>query len=156
RVAGPQLHRRPQALVLVGRGHADVGHHDVGLVVLHRLLQGGGVAHGGDDVVAGVGQESGQPRPQQDGVFGDHDAHGSSTVRMVGPPGGLTIRSVPSTAWTRSARPARPVPRLVSAPPMPSSVTSTLRWPFWRATVTAARLAPECRAMLVSASATTK
>ena len=29
-----------------------------------------------------------EPLPQQDGVLGDHDPHGNSTVRTVGPPWG--------------------------------------------------------------------
>ena len=49
-------------------------------------------------------------------VVGDHDAHGSSAVTTVPAPGGLRMRSVPSSAATRSARPWSPVPaRLVGA-----------------------------------------
>ncbi len=65
-------------------------------------------------------------------VLGDGDPHarhqardGRSTVTTVGPPGGLTRFSRPSTARTRSVSPARPLdgtrPR---APPQPSSRTT--------------------------------
>ena len=42
---------------------------------------------------------------------------GSSTVTLVGPPGGLDKCSVPSTVEARCLSPSRPVPRDGSAPP---------------------------------------
>ena len=75
---------------------------------------------------------------QQDAVLGDHDAHGISALT----PRTATRRAPdpksPSSASTRSARPRRPEPRSVSAPPIPSSTTSTTTWPFARATSTVA------------------
>ena len=41
--------------------------------------------------------------------LGDHDSHGSSAVLTVGPPGGLSRVSVPSTEAARCARPGTPV-----------------------------------------------
>ena len=70
-----------------------------------RLL---GRAEHRDDLVAVLGQDPPQPFPQQDRVLDDQDPHGSSTSSVVGPPGGLARRTVPSTAFTRSASPASP------------------------------------------------
>ena len=91
------------------------------------------VADGGHDLLAGVDEQAGEAGAQQDGVFGDHDAHGSSTITVVGPPVGLTTCIRPPRAATRSARPCRPLPRAASAPPTPSSATSTTSRSPWRA-----------------------
>src|SRR5271155_1601421 len=70
-----------------------------------------------------VAQEPYQTVAQERQVLGDDYAHGSSAVRMVGPPGGLTTRSVPSSASTRPLSPRSPPPS-GSAPPTPSSMMS--------------------------------
>ena len=69
-----------------------------------------------------------RPGPEEHGVLGDDDPHGSSTRRVVGPPAGL----ITSQRATEAGRPGRggrrrPVPRSGSAPPTPSSRTSTVR-----------------------------
>src|SRR5215213_10827873 len=158
RPGGPlaDLQGGPQALVGVGGGHADVDHGQVGTVGVNGRDQAGAVADLGHDLDPAVGQQPGQALAQQDGVLGDHDPHGSSARITVGPPGGLVTVSWPSTAATRSARPRRPLPRAGSAPPAPSSMTSTMsrsRWRLMRTEISAARA---CLAALVRASATTK
>ena len=70
-----------------------------------------GVADGGDDLLAGVGEDPGEPGPQQHGVLGDHDPHGSSTDTVVGPPFGLMTYMFPPRPATRSRRPWSPEPR---------------------------------------------
>ena len=94
----------------MGRRHPHVDHDDVGAVLADGPQQLVGVGHGGDDLEAAVGEQLGQPGPQQDRVLGDHDSHGSSTVIAVGPPGGLSTVRVPSTAAARWASPRSPVP----------------------------------------------
>src|SRR5215213_6376742 len=83
-------------------------------------------------------------------------AHGISAWSRVPRPGGLSSDSVPSSAATRSASPRRPDPRATSAPPTPSSATSTVTWPFARRTATVASVACAYFATFVSASDTTK
>ena len=73
-----------------------------------------------------VGEETLEALAQEHAVFGDHDPHGISALTRVPPPSGVQIRSRPPSASTRSASPRRPEPRSVSAPPMPSSTTSTI------------------------------
>jgi hypothetical protein len=82
---------------------------------------------------------------------------GSTARTRVGPAAGLSTKSCPSSAVSRSARRARPVPVSGLAPPLPSPTTSTTSPSFGtRHTLTRASEAPECLATLVRASATTK
>src|SRR5213078_3193236 len=81
----------------------------------------------GDHVDAGVVEEPRQAFTQEHAVFGDRYAHGISAWTRVPPPWGVQTRRRPPRASTRSARPRRPEPRSVSAPPTPSSTTSTRR-----------------------------
>ncbi len=79
--AGPgmpaaELEGGAQALVGVGRRHADVHHGDVGTVLGHGGEQGVAVGHGGAHLVAAVLEEPDQPLAHQGGVLGDHDPHG--------------------------------------------------------------------------------
>ena len=64
-------------------------------------------------------------------------------------------RSLPSRAARRSAKPCRPLPSVASAPPTPSSSTSTTRRPSEHVIRTAAADACAYLATLVSASTTT-
>ena len=79
---------------------------------------------------------------------------GSSARRLVPPPGGLSRESRPPIASTRSFRPTRPVPRVKSAPPAPSSRTARRKKAAPASAVTVTAEARACLAALVSASAT--
>src|SRR5919109_886491 len=75
---------------------------------------------GGGDLEAHVAQEADEAVAQEREVLGDHDAHGSSALIVVGPPAGLWTVSEPSSASMRRLRPVSPLPA-ASAPPAPSS-----------------------------------
>ena len=62
-------------------------------------------------------------------VLGDDKSHGTSRVMRVGPRSGLETTIVPSNAASRRITPAMPVPRPGSAPPRPSSPTTTRSTP---------------------------
>ena len=111
---------------------------DIGRVAAHLQHQILGRLTAADDVEVGRAEHAGDALAEQDAVLGDHGAHGISARIRVPPPAGLQIRSRPSSASTRSAMPRSPVPRSVSAPPTPSSVTSMSTQPFWRFTSTVA------------------
>src|SRR6185437_11600413 len=150
--------RGPQSLVGERRGHPDVDHAHVGPCLGHRAQERLGVAGGGHHLVAGLFQEQRQALAEQDRVLGDRYAHGITAEMIVGPPGGDSTDSAPSRPAIRSARPASPDPA-GSAPPMPSSLITTLSVPPGPgppSTTTLAWVARECFAMLVSASATVK
>ena len=141
--------RGADALVGVGRRHADVDDDDVGLV----LGDGLAAAPSASPTAATtswpcVGEQAGEPVPQEDRVLGDHDAHGSSTTRMVGPPGGLDdVAASRRRRATRSAQARAARCPAGSAPPTPLSVTSTTQpsvAPGRRAPT--ARVAPACLA----------
>src|SRR5215467_11734670 len=146
------------ALVGVRGRHPDVDDGQFRLVLGHRLEQLGRVRHGRDDLETAVGEHPGEPVPQQHRVLGDHDSHGSSAVMVVGPPGGLSMLSVPSTAAARWASPRRPVlsPAAGTAPPRPLSVTAMRSMSPTRVTVTSTRVAWACLTTLVIASETMK
>ena len=79
---------------------------------------------GGGDLEAVRLEQPDQAVSQQEEVFGDDDAHGTSMTTMVGPPTGLLTAMMPSKVASRRSTPASPVPRAASAPPTPSSVTT--------------------------------
>ena len=91
-------------------GHTVTGHQRAG----SSKLPGRRRRH---PVVRCPGQPTGQP-------------HGSSAITRVPPPGGLSTASQPPSASTRSERPRSPELREGSAPPIPSSATTTVSRPF--------------------------
>ena len=127
RLLGAQLDRGARALVGLRRRHAHVDDRELGPELAHGRPQRLGVAHLRDDVVALAGQQAAQTLAHEHPVLGDHDSQGSSPLTLVPRPGSLTTRIEPPSAAKRSARPARPEPRLASAPPIPSSTTLTRR-----------------------------
>ena len=126
------VERGLQALVGVGGRHPQVDDRDLGSVLGDGRDQLLGVAGLPDDVEAGLAEQQRDPFAQQHRVVGDHYAHGISALSRVPPAGGLQIFRRPSSASTRSASPRRPEPSFGSAPPLPSSVTSTTSLPFSR------------------------
>src|SRR4029453_17946783 len=158
--AGPapaDLDRRAQALVGERRRHPDVDDADVRPLAFDGLDQAERVLHRADDLMPLVAEQAAEPLAEQDAVLGDHDTHGISTIRTVGPPSGESRCSSPSSAPTRSRRPASPEPSSIDAPPTPSSWTWVVSQPSSaRRTVTFALVAFECFATLARASDTTK
>src|SRR5215212_6716737 len=132
---------RLEALVDVRGGHADVDDGDIGLVGPDLSQQLLAVARLADDVEARVREQAHGALAQEDGVFGDHDAHGISARMVVPLPGGLCTSRRPSSALRRSARPRSPLPPPGWAPPRPSSRTSTTSRPSSRMTSTSTRVA---------------
>src|SRR5439155_20549926 len=130
------LARRPQALVGMRRRHADVDHRDVGLVrsgLAYQLLP---VASLPDHLEAGLLEQPHDTFAQQHGVFGDDHPHGKLARRVVPSSSALARSRRPSSAATRSWRPRSPEPCSGSAPPTPSSLTSTSTCPLRRTTLT--------------------
>ena len=101
---------RAQPLVGEGGRHPDVDDDRVRAVRGDRAQELLPVALGRGHLVPGLGEQPGQPLPQQHGVLRDHYPHGSSAAMIVGPPDGDSTESRPSTPDTRSASPERPGP----------------------------------------------
>ena len=80
---------------VVGR-HSDVTMARSGWWSPDGLHQGGGIRHPGHDVVLGIGEQAGKSFAEQGGVFGDHDAHGSTASMMVPAPRPLWIEKLPA------------------------------------------------------------
>ena len=126
------------------------------------------LGHGAGDGEAAVDEELDEAIAENGRVLGDGDPQrgshqtdsGRSTVTTVGPPGGLTRLSRPSTLRTRSVRPARPLdddPAVGRcAPPGPSSRTTRRNHVPCCAQDTDARDAWACWATFASNSATQK
>ena len=103
-------------------------------------------------------EEPDQAVPEEGMVLGEDKAHGISSVTSVGPPGGLDTLIVPSNADSRRITPRMPVPAAGSAPPRPSSPTTTRSTPATPSCVisTQPRRAPACLPVLARHSATAK
>src|SRR5919204_2266678 len=134
------------------RRHADVDHGDVRAVAPHLQEQLVGAAGLSDDVEAGVGEDPGHPLAQEDRVLGEDYPHGIWARMRVPAPGWLSTSRTPSRASTRSTSPRNPEPRVGSAPPTPSSDTSTTARPFRRTTLISTAEASEYLATFASAS----
>jgi hypothetical protein len=92
RMRRPELGRNPDALVRAGRRHADVGHHDVGLVLVHSPAERVQIVALLDDVDVVLVLED--PRDALTGQIAvvcdqDADGHGSlSRSRVPDAPSG--------------------------------------------------------------------
>ena len=106
-VALARLDRRAHALVGERGREAHVDDREVGLVAADDAQQARAVVGLRDDVDVVLAQQGDDPGAQQRLVLGDHDPHGSSARIVVGPPGGLVIVSVPSSASTRCSQPGQ-------------------------------------------------
>ena len=88
-----------EALVGVGRGHADVDDRGVGLSEPDVAEQALGVLGLGHDLDSGVPEQADDPLACEHDVVGDDYSHGISARRVVAP-----TSSEPPSAPTRSAR----------------------------------------------------
>ncbi len=132
RVVGAQVAGGPRAVGSRVWRHVDVDDGQVGTGLVHGGGERVGVPDGGDDLVACVGEEPGEALAEQDGIFGDHRAHGSTaSIRVPRPAVASTVPtdSRPPAAATRSTSPASPEPGRACAPPRPSSLIRTWTWP---------------------------
>ena len=50
-------------------------------------------------------EQPGEPLPQEEKIFGDDNAHGTSMTTMVGPPGGLLTARMPSNVPSLALQP---------------------------------------------------
>src|SRR3954454_9642799 len=149
------LERSRKTFVVVRRRQADVHDRDVRRIALHHEQQIVGRLALCDDLEFSVCQKPRKSFSQKDTVLGDRYPHGSSARTRVPPPAGLQTRSTPPRASTLSASPRKPEPPSLSAPPAPSSTTSTTNSVPIRLRVTLAEEAPACLLILARLSETT-
>src|SRR3954447_26545140 len=148
------LERGAQSLVGLRRRHADVEDRDVGRARRHLFQEVLGGRALPDDVEAGLAEQPHDALAQENIIVGDDHPHGRSARIVVPSPGRLVTWRRPSSASTRSANPRSPVPRRGSAPPAPSSATSTTSVAAESLSFTVACEAPAYFATFVSASVT--
>ena len=72
-----------RALVGEGRRHADVDHREVRPFPFDGGEEIAGVPNGGDHLVTAIPEQPREAIAQQRLVFGDHETHGNSIVRLV-------------------------------------------------------------------------
>src|SRR5882724_1120920 len=156
RVPLSDLPSRTRTFVGLCRRHPDVDDRDVWLGRDDGMVQSVRVAGLGDDVKPALAEDAHQTFAKEHGVFRDYDAQGISPTIRVPPSAGLSTRKRPPSASTRSARPRRPEPFPATAPPIPSSSTSTTSRPFRRTVRTVAVDAWACLTTFASASQATK
>ena len=110
-------------------------HCQVGLLRSDRVRELVGVAHLGHDPEAAVRQDPDHPLADHHRVVGDDRPQlghvtGIDAWTVVPPVTVVFTSNSPPSADTRSASPRSPVPRLGSAPPVPSSVIRRSRCPL--------------------------
>ena len=113
----PGRQRRAQPLVGEGRREPDIDDRDIRALADQRSQQCGPIADRGHDVTSVRLEQPCDALPQEEQVFGDDNAHGTSITTMVGPPAGLLTARMPSNVATRRSTPSSPVPLAGSAPP---------------------------------------
>ena len=122
----PRLDGGPQPLVGVRRRHPDVDDGDVRAVLAHRPDERGAVADRGDHLGAGLLEQPDQALAEEDRVLGqDSPARQLRREPRRDRRGGCprSARRRPRAAGRPS--PARPCPGASTAPPLPSSSTTT-------------------------------
>src|SRR5690242_13520147 len=149
------LQCRAHALVGVRRRQPDVDDRHVGGQRAHTGHQVLGVVGRGNHLEPGVLENPSDALPDQDAVLCDRYLHGISALSRVPAPTAESTRRAPPSASTRSARLNSPVPPSTSAPPTPSSATSTSSTPCLYATCTSALVAWACLPMFARVSLTT-
>src|SRR5512132_281426 len=102
------LLRGGDPLVGVGRGHLDVDDGDVRALELDAAQEARSVLGFPHHVEAGVGEEAGEPLPQEHGIVGDDYPHGISARILTPPPGARSTARRPSRAPTRSSSSTSP------------------------------------------------
>ena len=146
--------RSPSSVWVGGSRHVE--HGSVGGRVSQHPFQLGQVVDRSEDGEAGELEQLGQACSEEGVVLGEDKAHGTSRVTIVGPPSGLDTLIVPSNAARRRTTPRIPLPAAGSAPPRPSSPTSTVSTPAsWEAVIQACS-ARACFPVLARHSATAK
>src|SRR5262249_39720244 len=119
------LARGLEPVVGLARRHADVHHSHVGLQLSDLLDELVGVAHLGHDLEPRARQYARDALAHQHPVLAEHYAHGMLARTVVPSPTALSTVSAPSSVASLSASPRSPEPLAGSAPPRPSSRTST-------------------------------